>query len=404
MSSVKTAVLAIVTGFCMVSAAVAADITVRGAGMGKDAVSLERFAAAGEMGDLFKRTLQSDLVRSGWFRIDAAGQIEISGKAAASSGSLAVSSRVGWAGKYFDWNGTAGPDKGEVRRLAHRLADDIVRRVKGEAGIAATRIVFTNRRGPNNADLYMCDADGGHLQQITHFKVAAVGPKWDVDGQHVLYTSFVSGAPRIYRFPASGGRHMPLARFKGLNTGARVSPDGRAVALILSLDGNPELYTLNLATSGALRLTRTPHAVEASPAWSPDGTQIVYVCDASGSPQLYVVDVATKRSRRLTYRGTENVNPDWSPDGKIAYTTRRGGVYQIAVLDPASGQGEPETTLTSGPDHETPSWAADSRHIVCSRNDGTDRSSLWILDTQGDAPVRLFANQGNWLSPDWSLK
>jgi len=143
--------------------------------------------------------------------------------------------------------------------------------------------------------------------------------------------------------------------------------------------------------------------VEASPTWSPDGSRIVYVGDASGAPQLYIVDVATKRSRRLTYNGSENVNPSWAPTGKIAYASRRGGSYQIAVLDPAAG-GEPDATLTCGPDHESPSWAPDGRHIVCSRAEGSGRSSLWILDIQGDSPVRLYANPGNWMSPDWSDK
>jgi len=386
------------------AAAWGADITVRGAGTGKDAVRLDGLSVTGEAGALFTQTLQSDLIRSGWFRIDASGQIAVAGTAAGRpGGGLAVASRVSWPGKRFDWNGSAGADPADVRKLAHRLADDMVRHIKGEKGIAATRIVFVNRRGPNNADLYLCDADGRNLMQITHNEVAAVGPKWDRDGLHVLYTSFLSGAPAVYRLPAGGGRRMPLVKFRGLNTGAEVSPDGRTVVVVLSVTGNPEIHTIELATGASVRLTRTPHAVEASPAWSPDGTKVVYVGDASGAPHLYIVDVATKRSRRLTYKGAENVNPDWAQNGLITYATRRGGNYQIAVLDPAAGA-EPDGTLTSGPDHEDPSWAPDSRHIVCSRFDGSGRSSLWILDTLGDSPVRLFSNQGNWMSPDWSDK
>jgi len=144
------------------------------------------------------------------------------------------------------------------------------------------------------------------------------------------------------------------------------------------------------------RLTETVHGVEASPCWSPDGRSIVYVSDISKTPQLYIVDVATRQSRRLTYRGSENVNPDWNGKGKIVYATKRGGGYQIAVIDPRTGEGSCEL-LTQPGDYEHPSWAPDSRHIVCS-----NRSSLYILDTLGDPAVRLINLAGNWISPDWS--
>jgi TolB protein len=380
-----------------------ADITVRGEGASKDAVSLAGLAATGETGSLFVQTLQGDLERSGWFKIDPAGQIRVSGAASARADGLTVSSLVSWPGKRMEWNRSSAAGATEVRRLAHQLANDMVKHIKGERGIAGTRIVLVSRRGPNNADLFMCDADGRGLAQITQDNVAVVGPKWDRDGQNILYTSYLHKSPTVYRFPATGGRRVPLAKFNGLNTGAEISPDGRTAVLILALSGNPEVYTLDLASGAVTRLTQTPHAVEASPAWSPDGAKVVYVGDASGAPQLYSVDVATRRSRRLTYKGSDNVNPDWAANGKIVYATRRSGGYQIAVLDPAAG-GESDTPLTSGPDHEDPSWAPDSRHIVCSRAEGSGRSSLWILDTQGDSPVRLFPNAGNWMSPDWSDK
>jgi TolB protein len=193
-----------------------------------------------------------------------------------------------------------------------------------------------------------------------------------------------------------GGGRSTLAAFKGLNTGAAVSPDGRRVALILSYQGNPELYTLELGGGHLRRLTETKQGVEASPCWSPDGRSIVYVSDLTRAPQLYIVDVASKQSRRLTYKGSENVNPDWSAKGQIVYATKRGGGSQIATVDPRVGEGSCELVSPAG-DYEHPSWARDSRHIVCS-----SRSTLYILDTLGDPAVRLITVAGNWISPDWS--
>ena len=302
--------------------------------------------------------------------------------------------RVEWPGKAFNWS-KVSMGQSDVRRQAHQLADEMVRLIAGETGFAQSRLVFVNRRGRNNADLYVCDADGLGMMQVTRDNVAAVGPRWAPNGRDIYYTSFLKGYPAVYRMVA-GSERKALASFKGLNTGAAISPDGARAAIILSYQGNPELYVLSLAGGQLTRLTQTPHGSEASPCWSPDGRSIVYVSDVAKAPQLYIVDVASRQSRRLTYKGSENVNPDWSRKGRIVYATRRGGGYQIATIDPRAGEGSCELVTPPG-DYEHPSWAPDSRHIACS-----SRSSLYILDTLGDPAVRLINIPGNWMSPDWS--
>lgn len=365
-------------------------------GAEKDTVSLASLKVAGPGGQLFVQTLKRDLEFSGWFQVAASGggAVTVSGAVTEMGGGVQSGCRVSWPGRNFSW-GKVSMGQAEIRRQAHQLADEMVRLIKGEKGIAQSHIVFVNRRGRNNADLYLCEACGQGVTQLTHDNVATVGPRWSPDGRNIYYTSFVQGYPTVVRLAVGGGRST-LASFCGLNTGAAVSPDGSSVTLILSYQGNPELYVLALGTGRLRRLTQTRNGVEASPCWSPDGRSIAYVSDITKTPQLYIVDVATKQSRRLTYRGSENVNPDWNAKGKIVYATKRGGGYQIAVVDPRAGEGSCELVSPAG-DYEHPSWAPDSRHIVCS-----SRSSLYILDTLGDPAVRLINIAGNWISPDWS--
>jgi TolB protein len=363
----------------------------------KQAVTLAGLRSSGPMGQVFATTLQNDLSRSGWFRVEpAAAGIRVEGTAAGGADDVQTALDVSWSRGRFSWNERSG-GRAEVRRQAHRLSDQMVKRIAGQNGMAASRIVFVGKAdGP---DLYCCDADGQGLVRITSDRVACVGPTWDATGQQVYYTSFLRDAPRIYRVPAAGGARKPLADFVGLNTGGVQSPDGRLLALILSVSGNPELYVLNLSSGALTRLTRTPHAAEASPTWSPDGQSIAYVGDATGKPQVYTIRADDKQPRRLTYRGVENVAPDWGGDGRIAYCTSLPG-YQVAVIDPSTGQ---SVVLTSGSDHEDPSWAPDNRHIVCSRRDG-NRRALYVLDTLGDPPVPLLTVAGDWVSPDWSTR
>ena len=365
-------------------------------GANKDYVSLSGLKAAGPNGRLFVQTLTRDLELSGWFKVAPRGGITVNGVAVDAGGGVQTRCQIVWAGKQFAWNRfSAGAN--EVRQQAHKLSDEMVRLIAGERGGASSKIVFVNRRGPNNADLYMCDANGMGIRQITRDRVAAVGPRWAPNGSDIYYTSFLRGYPSIYRVNIRSGARKGLAPFRGLNTGAAISPNGAYAALILSYQGNAELYTLHLASGRLLRMTKSPRGAESSPCWSPDGRSIVYVTDVTGQPQLYIVDLATRRSRRITYTGVQNVNPDWGANGKIAYATKRGGIFQIAVMDPRIGDRSSKLIAGPGGHCEDPSWSPDGRHLAC-----TASSSIYLLDTLGDPPVRLFNIRGNWMTPDWS--
>ncbi|MGD2197735.1 TolB family protein [Lysinibacillus fusiformis] len=59
-----------------------------------------------------------------------------------------------------------------------------------------------------------------------------------------------------------------------------------------------------------------------NPVISPDGQQVVYertiaVKENNYETHLYLSDVEGKTRRVLTSSGTRNVNPIWSPDGKL---------------------------------------------------------------------------------------
>ncbi|MBM4143429.1 MAG: hypothetical protein FJ225_07565 [Lentisphaerae bacterium] len=378
----------------------AADVEVIKAGAVKSAIDLSGLRCSGEAGSVFQRTLENDLRLSGWFTIARGGAaVAADGTCAGGGGALRLDCQVRHAssGRVYVRRSDQGAAD-DARRMAHALADEIVRAVTGKRGIASTRIVTVGRRA-GRKDIYMCDADGGNLRQITRDGVVCLAPSWSPTGEFIVYTAFLKGFPDVYRIDMNGFRRTRVAGYPGLNAGADVSPDGRRIVLTLSKDGNPDLYVLGLGGGQAARVTRTRFAAEASPSWSPDGRSIVFVSDNSGSPQLYVTGAGGGGYQRITLRGTENVAPDWGPDGRIAYSSRRGGKYRVCVID-QSGGGDTEIAADHA-DYEDPSWAPDGRHIVCSRTENY-RSALVMLDTLGDSPIQLLAVEGDWYSPAWS--
>jgi len=391
---------AIVAG--LATRAFPADVEVVKTGAAKSAITLSSLkCSGGNAARLFKSTLENDLKLSGWFKIAAVGVgvLEVRGTCSAPGTRLDVRCEVlnAASGRSYVRENTGGQGS-EARRMAHELADKIVRAVKGVPGMASSRIVFVGARG-RNKDLYICDADGGGMGRITKDGAVCLAPSWGPRNSFVTYTSFHGGFPDVYRIDMKNFERVRLAGYPGLNAGADVSPDGRSIVLTLSKDGNPDLYILSLGSRRLTRLTKTRFAAEASPTWSPDGGQIAFVSDKSGTPQVYVTGSRGVGQRRITFHGRENVAPDWGPKGKIAVSSRRGGRYRICVVDPAT-RAEQQLTVDAA-DYEDPAWAPDGRHIACARSVGY-HSEIYVLDTLGDPSIRLTRLEGEWHSPAWS--
>ncbi len=385
----------------VVYAQISVDIEKRG--RDKIAIDLADFETdAGVAAATFTKTLQNDLVRSGWFAVVGRGQgdLRLLGSCSLRGAAMqaecqvfAISDRRRYLGKAY--NGKAD----EARQLAHRVADDIVEAVKGVPGIASTRIAMIGTAS-GKKEVYICDADGGNLLQLTRDQTVSIAPVWDAKGGAIYYTSYIKRFPNILKIDMTSGKRSRVAHFPGLNTSATVSPDGRTLALILSKDGNPELYTMDISSRRLTRITHTLRGNEAGPTWSPDGQRIAYVADTSGRPQLYVVASSGGSAQRLRLRGSENVAPDWGPNGYLAYSSRIGGTYQVFIFDPDGG-GTPVQISSGQADFEDPSWACDGRHIICSVTKAY-RSQIYILDIKNDPPVVLHLYKGDWYSPDWS--
>lgn len=373
-------------------------------GAKKSAVDLSGLRhSGGKVEAVFKDTLARDLEMSGWFTVSrrGGGVIVVTGSCSSSRSKLVVDCNVSHKGTGRRFLRRTFKDKDRnARKLAHKVADEIVWAVKQVRGIASTQIALIGLRN-GRKDVYVCDADGGNLTRITKEGAVCLFPAWHPDAGALVYTSFHLGFPDVFMINMDTMERTKIASFPGLNAGADISPDGRKMVLTLSKDGNPDLYIMDLKNKGLSRLTRTRFAAEASPSWSPGGRRIVFVSDKANSPQLYIMNGPGGKQVPITLRGRENVAPDWGPDGRIAYSSKRGRWYQICVINPDTGE---QKLLTKNEvDHENPSWAPDGRHIVYTQTERF-RSNLYILDTMGDRPLRLTTLEGDWYSPAWSAK
>lgn len=380
-------------------------ITIMKAGAVKSAIDLTSLATGESAGGAeFKKTLESDLERSGWFRMAprGGGAYTVSGSCRESGGALSASCSVSATGGKILLNRLYTRSANQASALAHQAADDIVMAVKGVKGIASTRIALVGN-GTGSKEIYVCDADGRNLVRVTDDRSICLAPSWDASAKNLYYTSFRAQFPYLYSLDLASAPYRPkqFTRFPGLNASPAVSPDGKSIAMSLSKDGNPEIYVMDISSRALKRVTSTRSAAEAGPSWSPDGKHLVFTSDASGRPHLYMAGRNGGDAKRLTFQGSENTSPCWGANGVIVYSSLRQGLYRLCMLDPVNGEAAAVQLTDDANNYEDPSWAPDGRHIVCARSEGRG-SAIYVLDSVDRSLIRLFSARGNWFSPSWS--
>lgn len=372
-------------------------ITVRKkAGDANPVLALEHFSGPAEVRAILLRTLRA----ADWFTVTTDGRA-----AAYRLRARFRSSPVPHLDLQIAGNGEQGRIRvrgrsgGEVRHLIHRSVDQLIQRIFDRPGPCEARLAFTIRK-EGRREIFVSDFDGSHARRFTHNGSISTEPAWGRGGRFLAYTLYRRDRTEVILVDVAGGRQRRLTGFPGLNSAPDLSPDGQRMALCMSRDRRMDLYVMRLSDRAITRLTRD-EAVESSPCWSPDGRAICYVSDRRGRPQLYVRDLTTGKSRRLLANPSEAVSPDWSSvSNRICFATRRRGHYVLAMIDPDAPGSQATVFMDRPGDWESPSWAPDGRHVICTHASGNGRE-LCIVDSRHGTVIPL-TRPADLSLPAWS--
>ena len=281
-----------------------------------------------------------------------------------------------------------------VERIAHTLANDLIKEFTGKNGLFLSTVLFVSDRD-GSKDLYGMDFDGRNARRLTSHHSLVLNP--DARGGKVVFTSYAKTFPQIWIMALDGSSAKEIPTGLELNASPALSPDGSQIAFAGSAKGNADIYVVN-SNGGGLRRLTTTHALEASPDWSPTGRQILYTSDQSGTPQIWVMDAEGTGARRVTHAGNWNDEGAWSPDGsKIAFACRNEGDFNICVMDFATGN---TVQLTSEGSNGHPGWSPDGEKIVYqSRRGGS--TQIYTMDADGQNKRQLTQTGRNNMQPIW---
>ena len=141
--------------------------------------------------------------------------------------------------------------------------------------------------GRQDYQIYVVNADGTGLTQITTDRADHWSPSWSPDGGRIAFSS--QGA--IYAMGADGGNAVKLTSDVHSGDSVAWSPEGDRIAFISNQDDQAEIYVMASDGTGMVRLTDNSIA-EMSLCWSPDGEALaVSGSDSSGQWSIYRLGV-----------------------------------------------------------------------------------------------------------------
>ena len=290
-----------------------------------------------------------------------------------------------------------------IRRMAHKVADQVYERIIGEGPYFDSRIVFVSESGPKDKRLKrlaIMDFDGENMQFLTGNDNIVLAPRISSDGKQVLYTSWETGFPQIYLLSVETGRRKRVnTPGNGVAFSPRFSPNNERIVFSYERDGNIDIYLMELNSLRSARLTSSPF-IDTAPSFSPDGRKIVFESDRSGAQQLYILPVTGGAPKRISFGNGRYGTPVWSPRGDlIAFTKQSNGRFGIGVM---RIDGTKERLLSASFLDEGPTWSPNGRVIMFARETRgpSGAPSIYSVDITGRnlRPLNLRAPASD---PSW---
>ena len=330
---------------------------------------------------------------------------------------------------------------GEARKLIDDATD-------GDFSPDGRQLVFSRDRRVGErriSTICISDTSGGNVRELAASEnVELWFPRWSPDGDWIAVTrrprSSVGGSVLLLRTGSDeqrvverrephgvlssvawtrDGSAFLVAELEGINavairsrgSAARVMRYERATKSLYTVLWNPHASadTIDLLADGRIVFTEDftrinlqevgptgsrwltrGSAVDRQPTYAPDGKHVVFCSDRGGSPDLWELDVASGSVRRLT----DDPGVDWDPavtsDGKLLWSSSRGGHFEVWL---ANGDGSAARQLTSdGVDAENPTSPAIGERVFYDSSN-PEKEGLWRIERDGSGATRVYEGE-----------
>lgn len=156
-------------------------------------------------------------------------------------------------------------------------------------------------------DIYVANADGSNLKQLTHTRESESSPCWSPDGRKICFTSRMSGRAGLYVIPAAGGEIRRL-HTPGVSNATEPdwSPDGKTIVFTALM------RDFNICTVPATGGTATVVATGEDASWAANSRTVIFARRVGGRRVLSLLDVPSKRVKDIHQTAGSSSQPVWA--------------------------------------------------------------------------------------------
>ena len=175
-------------------------------------------------------------------------------------------------------------------------------------------------------------------------------PVWSPDDRQLAFSGTHGGITDLYLVNADGKGLRQLTNDQYGDLQPAWSPDGRRIAFATDRSPETNLSILKFSKwriavmdlqSGAIDVLPNQGGLNLNPAWSPDGRQVAFVSDRTGIPNIFLFDFTDQQQYQLTnILGGVSAITEYSPAiswargaDRIAYTSFEKGDYTVWTID-----------------------------------------------------------------------
>jgi WD40-like Beta Propeller Repeat len=245
----------------------------------------------------------------------------------------------------------------------------------------------------NGGNLFTINPDGTGQTQLTATGNAH-DPAWSPDGMKIAFDRSVGGNVDVWVMNADGSGLTQLTNDPAADFSPAWSPDGAQLAFVAARDGNNEIYRMKTDGTDQVRITNSGPA-DTQPDWSPDGSRIaavsggIYTMKPDGTDQQFL---------------TSGTGPSWNPESyRLAYTYANPGNFGDIWTIHADGTGSMQVTHnnTAVFGSSQPVWSPDGGQIAglqVACGDTCGPTHLFVMNADG-SNMTVFPVVAS--RPDW---
>ncbi|MGD1087152.1 MAG: hypothetical protein ABR955_00290 [Verrucomicrobiota bacterium] len=157
-------------------------------------------------------------------------------------------------------------------------------------------------------DVWVCDADGSNLEQLTATPEDESSPCWSPDGQWICFATKIAERRMLAKIPAGGGAIQRIPTPDAPNpTEPDWSPDGKWIAFTRQAG---EFDICVMPADGSL--PPTVLVAGQHPSWSPNSRTLVFNRAVGYRQVLSLLDVFTKQVKDIARVSGNDSEPAWA--------------------------------------------------------------------------------------------